>query len=86
MNAKNAVLHRIQKSVVSFLMVLFYAMLTYSSYLLSTKARQMISTMPRFKMAQVYMMIPIACGLCCLAALVDWLVDLKKNGKEVDAE
>jgi len=84
--AKNAVLHRIQKSVVSFLMVLFYAMLTYSSYLLSTKARQMISTMPRFKMAQVYMMIPIACGLCCLAALVDWLVDLKKNGKEVDAE
>ena len=84
--AKNPTLHKIQKSVVSLLMVLFYALLTYSSFVLSTKARQVISTMPRFKMAHVYMMIPIACALCCLAALVDWIVDLQKTKKEVDAQ
>lgn len=74
---KNDKLHIIQKTLVNFLIMLFYALVTWSGYVLSTKARQKVSTMPQFTMGQVYRMIPIACAICTVSAAVDLIVDLQ---------
>ncbi|MHB8127595.1 MAG: TRAP transporter small permease, partial [Mobilitalea sp.] len=50
---------KIVKCLVAFFTVLFYIGLAYATYLLASKTRQEISTMPMFKMSFVYWLIPI---------------------------
>lgn len=54
--------------------ILFYIMVTYSGYQLSTRAKQMVSTMPQFRMGQIYVIFPIAGVICILAALIRLIV------------
>ena len=72
--AKNPILKKIHKVVTSAFIFLFYVMVTYSGWQLSTKAKQAVSTMPQFRMGQVYVIFVIAGVLCALSALVDLIV------------
>ena len=54
----------------------FYGVMTYSGLMLATKAKQAVSTMPQFKMGQVYAIFPVAGVLCILAILVHLAVSL----------
>lgn len=74
--SKNPALKKIHKVVTSAFIFLFYVMVTYSGYQLSTRAKQAVSTMPRFKMGQVYVIFVIAGAVCALSALVDLIVAL----------
>ena len=66
--------------------ILFYIMVTYSGYQLSTRAKQMVSTMPQFRMGQIYVIFPIAGVLCILASLIHLIVFFQekeyKKGEE----
>ena len=72
--AKNPILKKLHKVVTSLFIFLFYVMVTYSGYQLSTRAKQAVSTMPQFKMGQVYVIFVIAGAICALSALVDMVV------------
>ena len=74
--AKHPAVQKIHQIIVSIFIILFYAMMTYSGYLLCTKAKQAVSTMPQFTMGQVYTILPIAGALCVLAAVVDLIICL----------
>ncbi len=80
--AKNPGLQKIHKTIVSLFIILFYALMTYSGYILCTKAKQAVSTMPQFTMGQVYTIFPIAGALCVLAAVVDLIVQLTDKKEE----
>jgi len=60
---------KIVKIFTSLFITGFYLVAAYSGYILSTKAKQAVSTMPKFTMGQVYTLIPIACLICALATL-----------------
>ncbi len=63
--------------------LIFYFVMTYSGYLLASKAKQKVSTMPSFTMGQVYMIFPIAGVLCLIAVFVHLMVTLTtKAGQE----
>ncbi len=62
--------------IVDVFELVFYIIVTYSGYILSTKARQAVSTMPSFTMGQVYMIFPIAGALCIFAVIIHILVVL----------
>lgn len=72
---------KIVKIAVACFNVLFYIGMAYGAYLLATKAKQSISTMPQFKMAQVYWMIPIAAVLSAVSVLIGLVVDLQDMDK-----
>ena len=61
----------------SLMILLFYIMVGYSGYLLASKAKQAVSTMPKFTMGQVYFMIPIACFISAIAVVVDLIASLQ---------
>ncbi|MDD3367491.1 MAG: TRAP transporter small permease subunit [Lachnospiraceae bacterium] len=84
---KSPVAQKIVKIFNELMIILFYMLATYSGYQLSTKAKQAVSTMQQFTMGQVYSMIPIACGLCAVAAVIDLIVSLQKKteGGNVEA-
>ncbi|MCR5160508.1 MAG: TRAP transporter small permease subunit [Lachnospiraceae bacterium] len=75
-------LQKIHKTIVSLFIILFYVLMTYSGWLLCTKAKQAVSTMPQFTMGQVYTIFPIAGALCALAAVVDLIVQLTDKKEE----
>lgn len=76
---KNPVLKKIHKVITSAFIFLFYVMVTYSGYQLSTRAKQAVSTMPQFKMGQVYVIFVIAGALCAFSALVDMIVAITEK-------
>ena len=53
--------------------------MTASGRILASKAVQAISTMPSFKMGQVYAIFPIAGVLCVIASVVHLLVTLTEK-------
>lgn len=77
--AKHPAFQKVHKVIVSVFIFLFYVMVTYSGYQLSTRAKQAVSTMPQFKMGQVYVIFVIAGALCALSALVDLIVALTEK-------
>lgn len=76
---KTPMLKKIHAVIVSAFIALFYIMMTYSGWLLCTKAKQAVSTMPQFTMGQVYTIFPIAGVLCIIATVVDLLVVLNEK-------
>lgn len=76
---KNPTLKKIHKVITSAFIFLFYVMVTYSGYQLSTRAKQAVSTMPQFKMGQVYVIFIIAGAICALSALVDMIVTITEK-------
>ena len=78
---KNPVLKKLHKVITSVFIFLFYVMVTYSGYQLSTRAKQAVSTMPQFKMGQVYVIFVVAGVLCALSALIDLIVALTEKGE-----
>ncbi|MBQ7582545.1 MAG: TRAP transporter small permease subunit [Lachnospiraceae bacterium] len=78
----NPGLKKIHTVIVSVFIILFYALMTYSGWMLCTKAKQAVSTMPQFTMGQVYTIFPIAGALCVLAGIVDLIVQLTEKKEE----
>ncbi len=56
--------------------LIFYVFITYSGWLLASRAKQKVSTMPRFTMGQVYMIFPIAGVIAIIAVLIHLAVAL----------
>lgn len=74
---------KVTRSIVDVAMIAYYVILTISGYQLATKAKQAVSTMPQFKMGQVYWIFPVAGVLCVLGAVIHLLVTLtEKNEKK----
>ena len=61
---------KITKTIVDVAELIFYLIITYSGFLLATKAKQKVSTMPSFTMGQVYWIFPIAGTLCVVAVII----------------
>jgi len=68
----------------SLMILLFYVITGYSGVVLATKAKQAVSTMPKFTMGQVYFMIPVACFISALAVIVDLIVSLQDMKAEAN--
>lgn len=67
---------KVTKIIVDISLIVYYCILTWSGYELSTRARQAVSTMPDFTMGQVYAIFPVAGVLCVICALIHLLVTL----------
>ena len=75
---------KIAKIIVDIALIAFYCVIIRSGSMLSAKAIQAVSTMPNFKMGQVYSIFPAAGVLCIISAVVHLLVTLtEKEDKEV---
>jgi len=70
---------KVTKTIVDIALIAFYGVMTYSGYLLSGRAVQAVSTMPKFTMGQVYAIFPIAGVLCIIATIVHLLVTLTEK-------
>lgn len=79
---KTPLLKKLHVLVVSVFIILFYVMMTYSGWLLCTKAKQAVSTMPQFTMGQVYTIFPIAGVLCIIATVIDLVVAFTEKEEE----
>ena len=79
---------KIAKIIVDVALIAFYAVMTVSGHMLSSRAVQKVSTMPKFTMGQVYTIFVIAGIICIISTLVHILVTLteKKENKEEIAE
>lgn len=78
---------KLTKSIVDIALILFYGVMTVSGMQLSQRAVQAISTMPSFKMGQVYAIFPVVGIFCIFSAVIHLLVTLteKENlAKEED--
>ena len=72
---------KISKIIVDLALILFYYTMIKSGSILSQKAVQKVSTMPQFKMGQVYRIFPVAGVICIIAVLVNLFVTiLDKEG------
>jgi TRAP-type C4-dicarboxylate transport system permease small subunit len=74
--------YKASRVIVDVAELVFYLVVTYSGWLLSTKAKQKVSTMPRFTMGQVYVIFPIAGVLCIIAVLIHLAVTLTSKQEE----
>ncbi|SFR87567.1 TRAP transporter small permease [Anaeromicropila populeti] len=72
--SKSPIAKKIVKAIHGIAIITFYCIAAYAGYQLATRAKQVVSTMPSFKMGQVYMMMPVACVICAVAALLDMLI------------
>lgn len=72
------VVHMIQQSIVALFNVIFYLVMAYSGYIYALRARQAVSTMPIFKMGQVYLMFPIAGILSAISVIIGLIVYLQE--------
>ena len=79
--AKNAIATRVVKVIRGIFITLFYLIIAYSGFLLSTKAKQAVSTMPSFTMGQVYIIFPIAGLLCVFASVVNIILIITDKDK-----
>lgn len=73
---------KIGRLIVDVAELVFYFTMTYSGWLLASKAKQKVSTMPQFTMGQVYIIFPIAGALCILAVLIHIAVTLSEKPEE----
>ncbi len=73
---------KLVKVIDELFIILFYVIAAYASFLLATKAKQAVSTMPQFNMGQVYALLPVAFALSAVAAIVDLIVYFQESGKE----
>ena len=73
---------KIGRLIVDIAELIFYFTMTYSGWLLATKAKQKVSTMPQFTMGQVYIIFPIAGARCSLAILIHMAVTLTAKSEE----
>lgn len=80
--------HKATRVIIDVAVVLFYGVLTRSGFILATKAKQAVSTMPGFTMGQVYMIFPVAGALCIAAAVIHLLVTLtaRREAEEGNAQ
>lgn len=68
---------KIAKIIVDVALILFYFMAYRSGRVFSTKSMIIkVSTMPQYKMGQVYRIFPVAAILCLIAAAVHLLITL----------
>ena len=78
---------KIAKVIVDVALILFYWMLFQGGKLYAAKGMLIkISTMPNYKMGQVYQIFPIAAILCIVAAVVHLLVTLTEEKEESTME
>ena len=73
---------RIAKIIVDVALIAFYWVIFLSGKQIAAKAIQKVSTMPRFKMGQVYSVFPVAAILCIVAAVVHIVVTLTEPKEE----
>ena len=76
---------KIAKILVDISLIAFYAIMTASGRVISQTAIQAVSTMPKFRMGQVYSIFPVAGVLCIIAAVVHLLVTLTDKPEEKEA-
>ena len=76
---------KIAKILVDISLIAFYAIMTASGRVISQKAIQAVSTMPQFRMGQVYSIFPVAGVLCIIAAVVHLLVTLTEKPEKKEA-
>jgi len=88
LNRKFAWGEKVTKTIVDISLLAFYGVMTASGSILSQKAVQAVSTMPKFTMGQVYSIFPAAGVLCIISTIVHLLVTLteKTEKKEELAE
>lgn len=67
------------KVIVDIALIAFYCILTASGSQLSQRAVQAVSTMPSFKMGQVYSIFPVAGVISVIASVVHLLVTLTEK-------
>lgn len=70
------------KIIVGIINFSFYFFLTYGTYLLASRSRQEISTMPPLKMSYVYWLLPVASALSAISVIIGLIVDLREKDKE----
>ena len=63
-------------------LIAFYWVIFLSGKQIAAKAIQKVSTMPQFKMGQVYSVFPVAAILCIVAAVVHIVVTLTEPKEE----
>lgn len=74
---------KIAKILIDVAMMVFYWMVYRSGKLYAAKAMAIkISTMPKYRMGQVYRIFPVAAVLCIIAALVHLIVTLAEDPKK----
>lgn len=70
------------KILVGIVTFLFYAFLTYGTYLLASRSKQVISTMQNLKMAYVYWLMPISSGLSAVSVILGLVIQLKEKDED----
>lgn len=75
---------KLSRVIIDVSELVFYLVVTYSGWMLASRAKQKVSTMQQFTMGQVYMIFPIAGVLCIAAVLIHLAVTLtvKEEKKE----
>jgi TRAP-type C4-dicarboxylate transport system permease small subunit len=69
------------KIIVELLTFIFYILLAYGTFLLASKSRQQIATLPPLKMAYVYWLLPITSVLSAISVLISLIAELTNKGK-----
>ena len=77
---------KVTSLIVDAFELIFYIIVTYSGYILATRAKQAVSTMPKFTMGQVYMIFPIAGALCVFSVIIPILVVLTGQDEEEEID
>jgi TRAP-type C4-dicarboxylate transport system permease small subunit len=78
--------YKFTRIIIDVAELIFYFFLTYSGYMLATKARQKVSTMPIFTMGQVYIIFPIAGALCIAAVFIHLMATITTKAGEEKVE
>jgi len=60
--------------VIELLTIIFYILLAYGTFLLASKSKQQIATMPSLKMAYVYWLLPIASVLSAISTIISLII------------
>lgn len=69
------------KIIVELLTFIFYILLAYGTFLLASKSRQQIATMPPLKMAYVYWLLPITSVLSAISTIISLIAELTSKDK-----
>lgn len=73
---------KIAQVIVDVALIAFYCVMFRSGQIISARAVQAVSTMPQFRMGQVYSIFPVAAVLCILGATVNLLVTLTEKNDD----
>ena len=75
---------KISALIVDAALLVFYGFMIKSGSIIAVKAVQKVSTMPQFKMGQVYSIFPVAGVLCIIGTVLNILVTLTSSGDEAE--